>query len=203
MNNTTPKQRCAGFTLMEVALSIAVVAVGVMALFALMSSGLESSAAALADTQSAIFADNVFGGLRAISTDQARSGVGNWEFFWHDFQTGQTNLVVAMPQIWEKVTDPTNPFRMVPPQVLGNDVQYTLKYQNIPIHAQTTSEVMNHVLRYQLKVESRRVGLFTDAANWDVNVAEVTLKVWGGEFGSWADEDAIIFYTEIDNPGDL
>jgi homoserine kinase len=188
---------------MEVALSIAVVAVGVMALFALMSSGLESSAAALADTQSAIFADNVFGGLRAISTDQARSGVGNWEFFWHDFQNGTTNLVVAMPQLWEKTRDPKNPRRFVPPQVAGDDKQYTIKYQNVPIHAQTTTEVMNHVLRYQLKVESRRAGLFTDALNWDVNVSEITLKVWGDEFGSWADEDAIIFYTEIDNPGDL
>lgn len=186
---------------MEVALSIAVVAIGIMALFALMSSGLESSAEALADTQSAIFADNVFGGLRAISTDLARSGVGNWEFFWNDFQTGQTNLLVAMPQIWEKVK--INPLKLGTPQVLGDDIQHTLKYINIPIHSQTTSEVMNHVLRYQLKVESRRAGLFTDILNWDVNIAEVTLKVWGGEFGSWQDEDAIIFYTEIDNPGDL
>ncbi|MDE0839568.1 MAG: prepilin-type N-terminal cleavage/methylation domain-containing protein [Kiritimatiellae bacterium] len=201
MNNPTQTQRCAGFTLMEVALSIAVVAIGIMALFALMSSGLESSAEALADTQSAIFADNVFGGLRAISTDLARSGVGNWEFFWNDFQTGQTNLLVAMPQIWEKVK--INPLKLGTPQVLGDDIQHTLKYINIPIHSQTTSEVMNHVLRYQLKVESRRAGLFTDILNWDVNIAEVTLKVWGGEFGSWQDEDAIIFYTEIDNPGDL
>jgi len=31
----------------------------------------------------------------------------------------------------------------------------------------------------------------------------VTLKVWEGEFGSSAEEDALIFYSEFDNPGDL
>jgi prepilin-type N-terminal cleavage/methylation domain-containing protein len=70
------KSKCGdtGFTLIEVALSIAVLALGVLALYTLLSTALDTSAKAKADSQAAMFADGVFNAPGAI---HARGRTGN------------------------------------------------------------------------------------------------------------------------------
>ena len=55
------------FTLVEVSLALLVVAVGVLGAFALFPAGLSTNKRAIEDTQSAMFAEMVFGGYRALA----------------------------------------------------------------------------------------------------------------------------------------
>lgn len=198
---STGNHHCSGFTLMEVALAIAVVAIGIMSLFALMTSGLESSAEALADTEAAVFADNVFGGLRGISSDLSRQREGAWETFFDDFKAGRTNLAVAAHTVWQRTRHPSNPLLTIPISVWGNGQTLTNIFRNVPAHGGRETNLVNHVLRYQLLLEPRHGTTFA-SVTW-TNVAEVTLRVWKDEYGNWSTNDALIFYAEIDNPGDL
>ena len=60
-------QRDKGFTLVEVALALLVMAIGVLAVFSLLSAGLDASARAVDDTHAAMFADSVFNSLKSLS----------------------------------------------------------------------------------------------------------------------------------------
>jgi prepilin-type N-terminal cleavage/methylation domain-containing protein len=60
------QQRQQGFTLVETALAILVVSVGMLAIFSLFPSGMISSKQASDDTYAAMFADEVFNGIRAL-----------------------------------------------------------------------------------------------------------------------------------------
>jgi len=55
-----------GFTLVETALAILVVSVGMLAIFSLFPAGMISNKQAVDDTYAALFADEVFNGVRAI-----------------------------------------------------------------------------------------------------------------------------------------
>ena len=100
----------AGFTLVELAIAVAVVFTGVLALFALITAGLESSAKAVADTQGALFADDVFNRLGAenqkaaeagvVPPNNPNSGTVMWRKFWTDFATRATNITVAAWPVW-------------------------------------------------------------------------------------------------------
>ena len=196
-----------GFTLMEVTLAIAVVAVGVMALFALMSGGLDFSAEAVEDTNSATFANNVFHSLQSKSSMEAANDVTGWDAFWYRFKHRQTNVTVAAPMLWNRVRPLPGlglPFRQVPLSIHGDGDRYSLKYINQSLHDSGTTNIVNHVIRYVIDVEFRDDIVYPSSLPPNMtNVAEVTLKVWADEFGSTNDSDAIIYYTEIDNPGDL
>jgi len=197
-----------GFTLMEVAIAVAVVVIGVLALFALIGTGLDMSAKAIADTHAGMFANNVFGSLRSVSLEVSETGKpGRWEEFWQDFQSGDTNISVAAPNafVGNTVTIHNPPARPVtisgPLSVYGNDTLYPLVYQNIPYHDADTTNIVNIALRYKCKVESL-FPLVGGSVLW-TNRTMVTLKVWEGEFGSTDEDKALVFYSEFDNPGDL
>jgi len=198
----------AGFTLMEVAIAVAVVVVGVMSLFALISGGLDSSARAIADTHSAMFANDVFGSLRAVSLDIAEEGtVGAWERFWDDFRGGDTNVSVAAPPAWFGTVDTSQrPQRIIPLSVQGDPVGSTeihgIVYRNRPFHDSELTNIVNIALRYRCEVDSLYPLIGVSQVLW-TNRTMVTLKVWEGEFGSDEEEDALVFYSEFDNPGDL
>jgi type II secretory pathway pseudopilin PulG len=59
------RRRSAGFTLVEIALAILVVSIGLLSVFSLFPAGLVSNKAAIDDTYSAMFAEEVFYGYRA------------------------------------------------------------------------------------------------------------------------------------------
>ena len=210
MNRRTDKRtptltvRRNGFTLIEVALAMAVVVIGVLALFSLISAGLDASNRAIADTHSATFANDVFGGLRSISLEMAESGVtGRWENFWIKFQDGDTNLVVAAPDAWYSMVAYVGSGRKrrkinLPLSVFGDGEIHTNIFKDIPFHDSKLTNVVNIALRYKCDVNF----LYPSTVLWS-NRAEVTLTVWDGEFGSKNLKDAMIYYSEFDNPGDL
>jgi prepilin-type N-terminal cleavage/methylation domain-containing protein len=55
-----------GFTLIEIALAILVVSIGLLSVFSLFPSGMAANKHAIDDTYGAMFADEVFNGLRAV-----------------------------------------------------------------------------------------------------------------------------------------
>jgi len=153
------KRNRAGFTLMEVAIAVAVVVIGVMSLFALISGGLNSSAKAIADTRAAMFANDVFSGLRARSLDISEEGVTNaWEQFWYDFQNSVTNITVAAPPAWFGGTATIGSGRgaqtiNVPLSVWGDPVGSAnvrpIVYRNVPFHDSNRTNIVNTALRYR------------------------------------------------------
>lgn len=219
----------AAFTLVELAIAVAVVFTGVLALFSLITSGLDSSARAVADTQAALFADDVFNGLSAANLEAAEAGVSPapevasggggtlyWRKFWHDFGHQATNLPLSANVIWQQMTipsarPPTAPI-MVRAGTPGNAEIYSVRYATKALHIGGVTNILNHALRYRLVVDLGASGnpsgsgwyTFTGATRTQVlantNVL-VTLYVWDGEFGGT--NDPLVFYTEYDNPGDL
>ncbi|MCE9613683.1 MAG: prepilin-type N-terminal cleavage/methylation domain-containing protein [Lentisphaerae bacterium] len=199
-----------GFTLVELAIAIAVVLIGVLALFALISSGLDSSSKAVADTQAAIFADSVFNAIGSASQSAAEDGVqGNqvmWKVFWRDFAAGTTKLYVPVTNMWDSARDPKGgPLSKTPLPIYGDNKIYALRYMAVPLHASATligpkyavTNVVHLALRYQLTVQPP----ISDVVSLGNLKEAVTLRVWDGEFGTT--NDALIYYGEFDNPGDL
>ncbi len=182
-----------GFTLMEVALAVAVIAVGIMALFALMSSGLEFSSEAVNDTMAANFADNTFNTLRSRSAEAGLNGT--WDLFWWRFTSplaAFNAIEVAATSTWRSNL-----------RVRGNGGIYTNVFVTSSLHG-STLQMENHSLRYQCRVNFTTPRPATPPASPDVNnVARVTLYVWPEQFGRNDRDDALVFYTEFNNPGDL
>ncbi len=56
-----------GFTLVEVALAMLVIGIGIMAVFGLFPAGIEAGRRAVNETQAALFAEEVFAGYRALA----------------------------------------------------------------------------------------------------------------------------------------
>jgi Tfp pilus assembly protein PilV len=211
----------AGFTLVEIALAILVVAIGVLAIFALLSSGLDNSVRAIDDTHAAMFADNVFNGLRATSVSLAEKqnqlvkpqpvlGSTNcpWETFWDAFGNPatilpHTNITVAAGDVWSKVGNVPITIRA---SANASDI-VKVTFTNVSLRG-TTLGIVDHGLRYNLAVASKYPSGAPYAPSFGApylwtNVARVTLKVWPGQFGQTRAEDALVFYSEFANPGDL
>lgn len=184
----------AGFTLMEVALAVAVVTIGVLSLFALISAGLKESAKGVADTQAALFADSVFNGLGATSQSAAEAGVVGtevkWCRFWADFRSGATNISIAAASTWASPLTP----------IYGDDQLRTVKFVNLPMRSKgaAVKGIVNQAMRYRIAVSSQHPIVLTSTDN---NRIQVKLWVWDGEFGGT--NDPLPFYSEFDNPGDL
>lgn len=192
-----------GFTLMEVALAILVMALGVVAVFSLIASGLDANAMAVADTQAGLFADNVFRGIRAESisaavgvhpdpkysrSQQDSTAETRWDDFWDDFEKGGHEITIAAPELWHEPV-------VVRP---GDAVQSPeFKIKDLRDGVGDTARIQaieNHTLRYRLKVaeSAAEPGNFT-----------ATLSVWEGKFGPTDEKRALVFYSEFYNPGDL
>lgn len=185
----------AGFTLVEVAIAIVVVALGILAVFALLSAGMDASRKALTETHAAMFADSVFNGMRARSLRAAEQG--QWESFWNEFINStrlpsgvswKTNILVAAPGAWLNTGA----------LAVSNGGIYTCVYKNDPFHDPSVSGVEDHALRYRCNASS----IYPLTVKW-TNKVLVTLQVWDGEFGSTSNEDALVFYSEFYNQGDL
>ena len=174
-----------GFTLVEIALALLVLGIGILSVVALFSSGLDANSKATEETQAALFADNVLNGLRSQSLRAAESNT--WESFWNRFMDGSTNISSAAPGAWK-----------TPPVVVGDGNLYTNIYATYAFHADTNTSIVHHALRYKLDVE-----LHTPASTWTTNRANVTLFVWPGEYGATALKDGSVFYSEFNRFGEL
>lgn len=213
----------AGFTLMEVAIAVAVVVVGLLAMFALIASGLDASARSVADTQAALFADAVFGSLQAESQAAAQKGVryaGNnvtiegvyWREFWKDFNTGGKANGIPIASYPAFQSDGAQPYYMIYRDTDGRSGQLKgpslYKPINIPQHTPNVQDIVSEAMRYTIELDVTEQGGF-NAANFEKNAdnttIKVTLRIWNGEFGPNPPplSEALTFYAEFDNPGDL
>jgi Tfp pilus assembly protein PilV len=166
------------FTLIEIALAILLIALGILAMFSLLGAGLDTSNKASADAQAAIFADSVFNSLRAESQRAAEAELNNahpesWTNFWISFKDGTTNIPVAFTELWESN------------MVIRGDGLQTAVFGNVGTH------IVNHALRYTIAVQPRS------------RSADVLLNIWDGQFGQTGDTNALIFYSEFRKEGDL
>lgn len=119
---THTKQR--GFSLVEVALALMVVAVGIMGSFSLFPAGLEAGRKSSFETRASIFADDVFAYFRTMST------VTNWNLL--------VNLEAPAPGdgIWDtpvnlqvagdNVVRP-NVYKYIAPASVGNIDEYSFR----------------------------------------------------------------------------
>ncbi len=69
MNNHTNKSDENGFTLVEVALAVLAVGLGLMTIIGLFPSGLQNASDGAADTRAGLFAGSVFSGIRGAATN--------------------------------------------------------------------------------------------------------------------------------------
>jgi prepilin-type N-terminal cleavage/methylation domain-containing protein len=196
-----------GFTLIEVALAVTVVALGMMALFALMSGGLDNSAKAIADTQAALLAQNTFSSIRERNVKEAQKGTVQWEAFWTGLTNGSASISVAAPLAWSGQSaswiKSTSKWLIHTPSSLpdirclyikqGTYDLHLNKYINKSFRSGAPAQsIVNGSLRYKLRIESRPNGR---------KVA--MLSVWEGEWGDIAKAEPLVFYSEFTNPGDL
>ncbi len=119
-----PRRPSGGFTLVEVALALLVVSVGLMGVFALFPHGLDQSRKAIQETQAAAFADDIFNGYRALAKSR-----------WSTLDSQP--LPVAGVSLWQGT-----------PTVQPNDSVNTLLLQS------ATGEGTDLAIRYRLKVET-------------------------------------------------
>jgi len=177
-------RRRSGFTLVEIALAVAVVGIGAVAAFALLTTGLDSSARAAEETQAAFFADSVLNTLRVCSTQEAQAG--NFKTFWDEVNAGTRKLPVAFPRIWKAKPAPL-PFT-------AGSLQ-TITFKNGALKDNVATGIENATLRYRIDVTA------ADAQA----PRRVTLHVWPGK-GDGAtpkDGDAFVFYSEFASAGTL
>ena len=188
MRTSMNSKNRSAFTLIEIALAILLIALGILAMFSLLGAGLDTSSKASADTQAAIFADSVFNSLRVESQRAAEQEIGltsadTWVNFWNSFIDGHTNIPVACATMWGDGN-----------MMIRNHGPYTESFtNNYGIGGQTN--VVNHSLRYTIDA-SLEPNLYRYRAN-------VILKVWDGQFSPTSDTNALVFYSEFRKEGDL
>lgn len=88
-----------GFSLIEVALALLVVSIGLVATVGMLPGGLENSKKASDDTQSALFADYVLNSLRALSS-VSNAAVTRWS----DIGDTKPKIPIAAPDMWDQGT---------------------------------------------------------------------------------------------------
>ena len=204
-------RRRTGFTLVEVALAVVVVAIGVTAAFALIAAGLAASKKAVAETRASIFADNVFNALRTQSAAACREGMmygdmssGFFESYWNDFlDSDGGKITVAAGPAWPLDEGGTwwSPVTNVMALTIDGSI-HKAAFTNVSFRTGEETEFQNHSIRYQGIVEASTITNSWAGLIW-TNKSKVILNVWEGEYGSDDIDDALVFYTEFINHGKL
>jgi prepilin-type N-terminal cleavage/methylation domain-containing protein len=192
-----------GFTLIEVALSIVVVAIGIMAVFSLIGSGLESSKKAISESQAAIFANDVFNSLRSTS-QQTNNMVDmqTWTNFWNQLIAQNTNVTAAGEMLWMKGST-TGRLNIVVKSA-GAPIMNppSLAFTNAPVHGGSAlTNIQNGGLQYWLAIDGPK-----NVNGGTSSMVDVRLYVWEGLYGAGATPNpnkALLFYTEYNNPGQI
>jgi prepilin-type N-terminal cleavage/methylation domain-containing protein len=145
-----------GFSLVEVALALLVVGVGLLAVFGLFPTGMDANRRAVQETQMALFADYVMDGFRALASAVPWSEVAE--------DNGAFYLEVPAPDMWSG----GGALRVMPGEGMKSLV-YT------PVAKPDIEEIS---LRYEV-----RIGL-VDQGNPLVKFIRV--RVWPGAYGKKA-----------------
>jgi hypothetical protein len=88
-----------GFTLVETALALLVITLGLLGIFGLARHGLKASGEAEQETRCAILADSFFGTLRAKNNELTakKLSLDEWWFYWFRFASGSSEVVLHLP----------------------------------------------------------------------------------------------------------
>lgn len=147
------RRREGGFTLVEVALALMVISIGLMAVFGLFTSGLDTDKASLNDTMAAFFAEDVMSAIMAHSVTM------RWD---------RLQYIGAMPAAtdqWMNVSE-----LIVEPTATWHTNKYI--YRHVPPGEQFTE----YAVRYKLDVRPIPGPLAS-------HLAYVRLDVLPGEYG--------------------
>jgi hypothetical protein len=169
--------------MIEAALALIVLSMGVLTVFLLFARGLERAGQTDEEQQVALFADSVLEGLRADAQYAALTNrSAGWTNFWYRLQTeeGHPDVTVAMPHFWAA----TNFNAAIRAGYLTTNV--------FRVDVTNGVELVNHALRYRLDVGY--------SADDDQDLRWVELRVWPGRFGSTSVVPAHVFYTELRPP---
>jgi type II secretory pathway pseudopilin PulG len=182
----------AGFVMLELALSVLVIAIGVLALFGLFRLSTDTVEQTQADTRAALFAQEVMSGLRAESERRLSSCSTSetWEAFWDDMTNGY-GIPVACGGPVGVWADPS--LAVVAGEYTTNS------YTNVAVHAGIITNIVSHSLRYRLDITATNT---TPLPYW-TNRILATLYVWDGLYGSTSNSDAVIFYSEFGRIGEV
>ncbi|MBU1693413.1 MAG: prepilin-type N-terminal cleavage/methylation domain-containing protein [Verrucomicrobia bacterium] len=165
-----PQAQKAGFTLVEVALALMVVGIGLMAVFGLFTSGLDTDKASMDDTMSAFFAEDVMSALMAQAVTMR----------WDRLQ--YIGAIPAATDQWMNVSELT---------VRNTATWRTNKYvYNSIARGLPGQQFIEYAVRYRLDVRPIP-GQLADY------LAYVRLEVLPGEFG--ATDQVKRFYMELPN----
>jgi prepilin-type N-terminal cleavage/methylation domain-containing protein len=183
-----------GFTLMEVALAVVVVGVGVLGMVALLSGGLDASSKASSTTQAAFLADATMNALRARSTEMAQSN--RWDEFWNNFAlTANEKLTIPVPPAWQGYGGAQEI------KIYGNGTKQALAFLSNANNFRGSSiwNIPHGKLRYQLSVSNAPPSPSSRGLRY------VTLRIWpgAGRTDNLRDENALVFYSEFANVGSL
>lgn len=163
----------AGFTLMEIALAILVLSIGMLALFGLFPAGLQMNKQAIDETQAALFAEEVLNGVRAQASTQPWNQINN-----------NIRLPPPTPNVWANAQD-----LQIEVTGGGDDNFTTLVYFKSGTRgtSRLPQDYRDFGIRYRLEIR-----------NIDTYRKSVQLHVRPGEFGT---TNAYVFYTELYNHG--
>ena len=160
-----------GFTLIEVTLSLLVLSVGLLSIFALFPAGLRFSKEAIDETQAALFAEEVLNGVRAQAVTEPWSRIKN-----------AIELPPIAPDMWDRPND------LVIRTTTGEGNAYeTLRYM-VKGPRYLGDSYLDYGVRYRLEIR-----------DIDARRKSVILRVRPGEYGP--EEPTYIFYTELYNHG--
>ena len=84
------RNRASGFTLVELAMASFLVAVGLLAVFALLRRGIDTEGFSGEEIRETLFAETAFATIRAAADHAAATDT--WTSFWEDFESCKTNL---------------------------------------------------------------------------------------------------------------
>ena len=137
----TKKHSRRGFSLVEVALALLIVSVGLLATVGMLPGGLDNSRKASDDTQQALFADYVLNTLRALAA--------NTNYPWASFSTGTpaTPIPVAASSMWDSPGG-----LLITPDVVGTIGTYGT-WKTLSFRAQANSAIEEIKLAYSLTIE--------------------------------------------------
>jgi len=146
-----------GFTLVEIALALLVVAIGVVSIMALFPAGLKSNQRAIEETRVAMFAEDVLGGVKTMIEETP----------WQDVQTELQGQ--GLPGVAPDLFVDGGAIKAI-----GGPGKTPFTYE----YSGSGVSIVESVVRYNLKIE-------TIGAN--VNRYGITLRVWPNEFGQSED----------------
>ena len=167
---STDRNSKAGFSLVEVALALMVVGVGMAAIFSLLPVALDSNNRAIDDVQCALFAEEVFNGYRA------QAAITNWPPY---PQIPDITIENPVPEMWDSTATL---------KIQAGDARTNVYMLDKDVAG--VAGVVEYALRYSLR--ARYVPDRT-------NVIGLVLLVENGQYGKLTGS-GLPFYTEIRRP---